>query len=166
LGAWQDTFADELADAGADVAAWVPEWRLDAVVARLSARDVAIRTLTREEECVAYAAGRRLGGGRPVVLMQSSGLGNALNALGSLVIPYALGIPIAISMRGTLDEGNPAQVPLGRAVRPLLDSLAIQAFSIRHEHEVAAVTRGVLRMAAEARTTAAMILEPELGGRD
>lgn len=166
LESWQDTLGDELADAGVDVAAWVPEWRLDAVITRLSGRGVDIRTLTREEECVAYAAGRRLGGGRPVVLMQSSGLGNALNALGSLVIPYGLGIPIVISMRGTLGEGNEVQVPIGRAVRPLLESLAIQAFSIRAPGEVEAVARGVLRMAAEAKTTAAMILESELGGRD
>ncbi len=123
--------ADALADAGVDVAAWVPESRLDAIVTRLAARGVAVRTLTREEECVAYAAGRRLGGGHPVVMMQSSGLGNALNALGSLVVPYGLGIPMVISMRGTLGEGNPAQVPMGRAVRPLLDALGLQAFTVR-----------------------------------
>ena len=61
---WQEAAGDALADAGVEVAAWVPERRLDAIVARLAARDIAVRTLTREEECVAYAAGRRLGGGR------------------------------------------------------------------------------------------------------
>jgi len=39
--------ADALADAGVDVAAWVPESRLDAIVTRLAARGVAVRTLTR-----------------------------------------------------------------------------------------------------------------------
>ena len=50
----------------------------------------------------------------PLVLMQCSGLGNALNALGSLAIPYGLGFPLVLSMRGTLGERNPSQMPLGR----------------------------------------------------
>ena len=163
---WQEGVADALADAGIEVAAWVPEWRLDAIVTRLAERGVAVRTLTREEECVAYAAGRRMGGGRPVVMMQSSGLGNALNALGSLVVPYGLGIPIVISMRGTLGERNPAQVPMGRAVRPLLDALGLQAFAVSSPDQVVAAVRGVVDLAECARASSALILESELGGRE
>ena len=81
---WQDALADELAAGGVDVAVQVPDSRLDGVVRGLAARGTRIRTLTREEECVGYAAGVRLAGGRPLALMQCSGLGNALNALGSL----------------------------------------------------------------------------------
>ena len=49
------------------------------------------------------------------VLMQNSGLGNALNAFGSFAIPYGIGVPLVLSMRGTLGEANPSQVPMGRA---------------------------------------------------
>ena len=157
--------ADALADAGVEVAAWVPEWRLDPVAARLEECGVTVRTLTREEECVAYAAGRRLGGGRPVVMMQSSGLGNALNALGSLVVPYGVGIPMLISMRGTLGEGNPAQVPMGRAVRPLLDAFGLQWFTARSPEQVAALASGVVELAEGGSASSALILESELGGR-
>ena len=52
-----------------------------------------LRTLTREEECFGWAAGYRAAGGMPLVLVQCSGLGNSLNAIGSLVVPYGLGVP-------------------------------------------------------------------------
>jgi sulfopyruvate decarboxylase alpha subunit len=161
---WQQALADALAQSGVEVAVQVPDSRLDPVVKGLSAHDLRIRTLTREEECVGYAAGARLSGGRPLVLMQSSGLGNALNALGSLVIPYGLGIPIVISMRGTLGEANPSQVPIGRATTGLLDALAIQWFSIRRPDEAAGVARGAACLAYEGNAVAAILLEPELGG--
>ena len=50
-----------------------------------------------------------------MVMMQCSGLGNALNAIGSLCLPYGIGVPMILSMRGTLGEANPSQVPMGRA---------------------------------------------------
>jgi sulfopyruvate decarboxylase TPP-binding subunit len=100
--------------------------------------------LTREEECVAYAAGQRIAHRRPVVLMQSSGLGNALNALGTLVVPYRLGIPLIISMRGALGETNPSEIPIGRATTALLASLGIQAFSLRRTEDAAPVIDAVV----------------------
>src|SRR6266700_2561784 len=108
---WQRIIADALAARGVTVAAYVPDTRLQGILRALAGHRVRMRSLTREEECVGYAAGQRIAGGRPVVLMQSSGLGNALNALGSLAVPYRLGIPLVVSMRGTLGEANPSQIP-------------------------------------------------------
>lgn len=111
---WQITIADRFVAGGVDVAAFVPDPRLEGVLVGLAGRGVLLRSLAREEECVAYAAGQRIAGRYPMVLMQSSGVGNALNALGSLAVPYRLGLPLVVSMRGTLAEANPAQVPIGR----------------------------------------------------
>ncbi|MQA14327.1 MAG: sulfopyruvate decarboxylase subunit alpha [Pseudonocardiaceae bacterium] len=163
---WQSAVADALVDGGVTVGAYVPDSRLQGVLARLADQGVALRCLTREEECVGYAAGRRMAGGRPVVLMQCSGLGNSMNVLGSLVVSYQIGIPLVISMRGTLGEGNPSQVPMGRATTQLLGSIGIQAFSVRDPEGTDArhVTRGVVTLAYESQHTAAVVLEPELGG--
>ncbi|MFQ5975644.1 MAG: thiamine pyrophosphate-binding protein, partial [Candidatus Hydrothermarchaeales archaeon] len=46
--------------------------------------------LTREEEGVGICAGAHLAGARPLMLIQSSGLGNMINALGSLTKTYQL----------------------------------------------------------------------------
>ena len=94
-------------------------------------------------------------------MMQSSGLGNSLNALGSLVLPYGLGVPLIISMRGTLGELNPAQVPMGRAAPALLAALGIQSFHVTEAATVGAVAAGIVRMAS-AGVTAAMLLGQEL----
>jgi Thiamine pyrophosphate enzyme, N-terminal TPP binding domain len=95
---WQRTIADTLVARGVTVAAYVPDTRLQGILRALAGHNVLMRSLTREEECVGYAAGQRIAGGRPVVLMQSSGLGNAINALGSLAVPYRLGVPLLVSM--------------------------------------------------------------------
>jgi sulfopyruvate decarboxylase subunit alpha len=161
---WQRAIADALVEAGAGVVAYVPDARLRGVITALGAR-TAVRTLTREEECVGYACGYSAAGGRPAVLMQCSGLGNSLNALGSFAIPYAIGIPLVLSMRGTLGEENPSQVPMGRATVALLDALGIPSYPVRAPGQAGPTMTGVLASAYAAGTTSAVILEPELGGQ-
>jgi sulfopyruvate decarboxylase alpha subunit len=156
--------ADTLTGCGVTVAAYVPDTRLQPILSRLADNGARLRSLTREEECVGYAAGQRIAGQRPVVLMQSSGLGNALNALGGLAVPYRLGLALVVSMRGTLGEANASQVPLGRAASSLLAALGIQSFPVRSAADARQVTEGVTTLAFEAGECAAVMLEPELGG--
>ena len=87
--------------------------------------DVATTIATREEEAFGIAAGLYLGGRRPTVMLQSSGLGNSLNALASLLIPYQIPVLILVSMRGDAGEWNAAQVPMGRAVTPICQALGL-----------------------------------------
>ena len=159
---WQERLADELVEAGIEVAAWVPDKRLAPIADRLAERRVPLRTLTREDECFGYAAGHRAAGGTPLVMIQCSGLGNSLNAIGSLVIPYGLGFPVVISMRGTLGERNPSQMPLGRATGAMLEALGVQAFPLKSPHAVAPIVRGAVDVADGARVLAPILLEAEL----
>jgi sulfopyruvate decarboxylase subunit alpha len=161
-GIWQAELARALAEGGVEAAAWVPDKRLAPVADALTALSVPVRTLTREEECVGWAAGHRAAGGTPLVLMQCSGLGNSLNAIGSLVVPYGLGFPLILSMRGALGERNPAQMALGRTAVPMLELLGIQAFRLRRPGDAGMLARGALNVADGARQLAPIILEPEL----
>jgi sulfopyruvate decarboxylase subunit alpha len=159
---WQADLARALADGGVEAAAWVPDKRLAPIAEALAAASVPVRTLTREEECVGWAAGFRAAGGTPLVLMQCSGLGNSLNAVGSLVVPYGLGFPVILSMRGALGERNPAQMALGRTAVPMLELLGIQTFRLRRPGDAAMLARGALNVADGARQLAPIVLEPEL----
>jgi sulfopyruvate decarboxylase subunit alpha len=107
---------------------YVPDNPLSHVLRELDARYADIKTIlaTREEEAFGIAAGLYLGGARPAVLLQSSGLGNSLNALASLLLPYQIPVLMIISMRGDASEWNAAQVPMGRAVPLVLDGLGIR----------------------------------------
>ena len=88
-------------------------------ILRESFPDVTTTLATPEEEAFGIAAGLYLGGARPTVMLQSSGLGNSLNALTSLLVPYRIPALVVISMRGDAGEWSDAQVPMGRAVRPI-----------------------------------------------
>jgi len=159
---WQADLARTLAEGGVEAAAWVPDKRLAPVAEALAPLQVPVRTLTREEECVGWAAGFRAAGGTPLVLMQCSGLGNSLNAIGSLVVPYGLGFPLVLSMRGALGERNPAQMALGRTAVPMLELLGIQSFRLRRPEDAGVLARGALAVADGARELAPIVLEPEL----
>ena len=63
---------------------------------------------TREEEAIAIACGIALGAGRPAVVMQQTGVGNAINAVLSLADAYAIPFPIVVCDR-TDHDPNPVQ---------------------------------------------------------
>ncbi|MGH9349291.1 MAG: thiamine pyrophosphate-dependent enzyme [Vicinamibacterales bacterium] len=106
----------------------VPDNPLAHVLRVLAGAHPDIRTIvaTREEEAFGIAAGLYLGGGRSAVMLQSSGLGNSLNTIGSLLVAYRIPVLTVMSMRGGPGEWNEAQVPVGRAVPSFLDALGIQ----------------------------------------
>ena len=161
---WQMAIAAAIGEAGVSTVAYVPDARLRGVVDALGEERPQLRTLTREEECIAYACGHILAGARAVVMMQCSGLGNALNALGSLCLPYGVGVPIILSMRGTLGERNPSQVPMGRATPALLAALSIQAFPVTDPARAGIIAAGALELAFSTGTGAAVVLDASLGG--
>src|SRR5216683_7775145 len=71
--------------------------------------------LTTEEEGIGLAAGAWLGGERAALLMQSSGVGNCINAL-TLAANCAFPLLLLVTMRGEWGEFNPWQIPMGQAV--------------------------------------------------
>jgi sulfopyruvate decarboxylase alpha subunit len=113
--------------AGSRHVVYVPDNPLSHVIGVLDAayRDVKTMIATREEEAFGIAAGLYLGGARPTVMLQSSGLGNSLNALTSLLLPYQIPALIVVSMRGDVGEWNAAQVPMGQAVVPICAAIGI-----------------------------------------
>ena len=84
---------------------------------------------TREEEGVGLCAGAWIGGRRPALFMQNSGLGNCINALASLDFLYKIPLLMIISHRGGIGEPIVGQVPMGRLTTKLLDAMEIPRFS-------------------------------------
>src|SRR2546425_6691119 len=70
--------------------------------------------LTTEEEGVGLAAGAWLGGEKCVLLMQSSGVGNVINAAG-LLKTCRIPLLMIVTMRGEAGEFNPWQGAFGPA---------------------------------------------------
>src|SRR5437762_13978455 len=166
-GHWAELILASLKAAGVDTLVHVPDIVLNEILTRAE-RDPELRVVptTREEEAVGVVCGMVLGGRRPLLLMQNSGLGNAANALASLAVPYELPVVMVISQRGGLGEWNPVQVPMMLAARPLFDALGYPHYTIAAPEEIDPVVRGAVRSAFATGRGAALFLDSRLtGGR-
>ena len=129
----------------------------------LEDRDVHSVALTTEEEGVALAAGAHLGGGRAVLLMQSSGVGNCINFL-SLIKGGQFPFLTLISMRGAFGEGNPWQMPMGQAVQPVLEAMGVICLSAERPEEAVSTVEAAATMAFKSGNAVAVLLTQKLIG--
>jgi sulfopyruvate decarboxylase subunit alpha len=114
---------------GIDFVASVPCVNLQALLRLVSDDpDIIHIPVTREEEGVGLCAGAWIGGRRPALLMQNSGLGNSINALASLDFLYKIPLLMIISHRGCEGEPIVGQVPMGMLTPKLLDVMEIPHF--------------------------------------
>ena len=121
-------------------------------------------TLAREEEGIGIITGEYLGGRYGVLMMQSAGLGNCVNALASLAIPYQIPFLMLISQRGELGEFNACHVVLGKALRRILEALGIQNYTVDREDELEIIVDGAIKTAYTSEQPVAVILSTALVG--
>ena len=144
---------------------YVPDAGHSKLISLLSADpEVKTTVLTTEEEGIAIAAGAWLGGERSVILMQSSGVGNCINAIASLTMSCRLPLLTLVTMRGEWGEGNPWQIPMGRAVQPVLESLGMRCVSVHRADEVEASVSAMAAMSFNAGSANAVLLSQRLVG--
>lgn len=121
-------------------------------------------TATREEEGVGIVCGADMAGMRGVLMMQTSGFGNTVNALASLAVPYQIPLLMVISERGVLGEFNPVQTPIVRALRPTMDALGIFHTTLSRLDEVEFLADRTIAQCFQTQSPAALILSPLLTG--
>ena len=85
---------------------------------------------TREDNAVALAVGASLIGEHPLVFMESSGIGNAIDALTSLAIVYGIPLVLFIAWAGYQGRDIPHHNVIGEPLQPLLASLNIPTFEV------------------------------------
>ncbi len=113
--------------------------------------------LLREEDGVGVSAGAYLAGGRPAIVIQSSGLGNMLNALLSLHGTYHLPLPIIASWRGVQNEVIPAQIPFNSHLPAILDGAGIPYATIMEPGELPRLKEMIRHSFAEGIPTVTLI---------
>lgn len=108
-------FCDLLKAAGFNFYTGVPCSILRNVIDYLSTNEEFIYVpATREDEAFGIAVGAYMGGKKPVVLMQNSGLGVSINALTSLVLLYRFPVLLIVTWRGYEGKGEPEHTIMGR----------------------------------------------------
>src|SRR5882762_4448687 len=124
---------------------------------------IGLITLSSEQEGIGIATGCWLGGQRAMIAMQSSGVGNCINALG---LPLAFRAPclMLVTMRGQWGEFNPWQVPMGQAAKPALEAIGVKCFPADTPAEVGETFAAAADLAFHSRVSAAVLVSQRVVG--
>jgi sulfopyruvate decarboxylase subunit alpha len=120
-------------------------------------------SITREEEGIGVAAGAYLGGIKPAIIMQNSGLGNSINAIKSLLHLYKIPILLIMSHRGTEREKIAAQIPMGKITLELLECINVKTFVIETVENIENLNKAMIYI-KETGESVAVVLECTLWG--
>jgi sulfopyruvate decarboxylase alpha subunit len=145
--AWPDEVYRTLKEAGVRQVGYVPDAGHKRLIELcLADRELRSVVLSTEEEGIGLAAGAWLGGVRSALLMQSSGVGNCINALG-MTRECRFPLLLLITMRGQFGEFNPWQVPMGQATPGALLAMGVVVHEANTAEEIAPTVNAAARLA-------------------
>jgi sulfopyruvate decarboxylase alpha subunit len=161
---WPEEIHHELSAAGVRVVGYVPDAGHKRLI-ELCQADKKMRAvvLTTEEEGIGLAAGAWLGGQESVLLMQSSGVGNVVNVLG-MVRECRFPLVTLVTMRGEQGEFNPWQVPMGQAVRPVLEAMGTVVHAPSTADDIVPTVNAALRLAYNSYASVAVLIPQRVIG--
>ena len=162
---WAEQIIQTLKDWDTSLIVYVPDISIHQVASLIEADPYfKLVSATREEEAIGIAVGSYATGRNAAVFMQSSGFGNSINAIASLCIPARTPIPMFINLRGGLGEFNIAQVPMGRAVVPILDQLGLPHYLLEDDGNMDSLLNGAMKLCHANRQPLAICLTTSLHG--
>jgi len=127
---WSQEIFDAMKLRGIGTVATVPDGGLTRLLKMCEPdADTRVVTLTTEEEGIGITTGLWLGGQRGMLAMQSSGVGNCINALGYAATLRAPCLML-VRMRGQWGELNPWQVPMGQATPRVMEAMGVNCFPV------------------------------------
>ena len=126
-------------------------------------KSMAAVPLTTEEEGIGLAAGAWLGGARAALLMQSSGVGNCVNAL---TLSANCGFPLLmiVTLRGEWGEFNPWQIPMGQATPEVLRVAGTRVLRLERGEDALDTVTAAAKLAFEGYAAVAVLVAQRLIG--
>lgn len=162
-----DVIYNGLKEAGINFIVSVPCANLKKLLELIDEDDEIIHIpVPREEEGFGICAGAYMGGMKPAILMQNSGLGNSVNVLTSLFKLYEFPIIMIISHRGTFGEGICGQVPMSKATTKVLDSLDIIYEKVDNPSESTEVIKKAWNLASISEEAIALLFDISYWNKD
>ena len=153
-----------LSAAGVRQIPYVPDGGLDTLL-RLCEDDTLMRPvlLSSEQEGIGVAAGAWLGGERAALLMQSSGVGNCVQAL-SLARTCRFPLLMIVTMRGEWHEFNPWQLPMGQSAAAHLAQSGVIVERLEHADAASDMVAGAASLAFETMSAVAVLIAQRVIG--
>ena len=145
-----ETVLDELRRSGVTDVVWLPDSETGYMYEALRASELALIPVCREGESMAIAAGLIMGGRRPVVLIQSTGLYESGDSVRGLCLDLELPLVLMVGYRGYPGRGRPPIDSAARFLEPILAAWGIPTYlvdsdaachHISQAHEQAQATR-------------------------
>jgi sulfopyruvate decarboxylase alpha subunit len=144
---WPELLFKTLKAAGVRQVGYVPDAGHKRLIELcLADKEMRAVVLSTEEEGIGLAAGAWLGGERAALLMQSSGVGNCINQLGT-VRECRFPLLMVVTMRGQKGEFNPWQVPMGQATPAVLEAMGVVVNEANAAGEIAPAVDAAARLA-------------------
>ncbi len=163
-GHWSDDVYREMKARDIRTVCTIPDGGLIQLLKMVEADPVMrLVTLSTEEEGMGIVTGQWMGGVRSMVAMQSSGVGNCINALGHPA-NYRAPCLMLVTMRGQWGEFNPWQNTMGGAVKPCLEAVGVKCFPVEHVDEVGEVFAAAADMAFNGNLSAAVLVSQRVIG--
>jgi sulfopyruvate decarboxylase alpha subunit len=161
---WSLATHQVLSRLGFGVVGFVPDGGHKRLI-ELCQADARMRTvvMSTEEEGIGLATGAWLGGAKTVLLMQSSGVGNIVNALG-MVSECRIPLLLLVTMRGEYGEFNPWQVPMGQATAEVLRAMGVVVQHAAIAADVAEHVDAAARLALGGYSAAAVLISQRVIG--
>lgn len=161
---WSDDVFREIKAFGIETVCTVPDGGLTKILNMVKAdKKMRLVTLSTEEEGMGVVTGQWLGGKRAMVAMQSSGVGNCINALGYPAIMRAPCLML-VTMRGQWGEFNPWQNAMGGAVQSTLEAVGVKCFPVDKAEEVGETFAAAADMAFNGKLSAAVLVSQRIIG--
>ena len=161
---WPTAVHGILKASGVGVVGYVPDAGHKKLI-ELCRADSALQSvvLSTEEEGIGLVAGAWLGGARGTLLMQSSGVGNCVNALG-MVRECRFPLLLLVTMRGEFGEFNPWQVPMGQATAAVLAAMGVVVHQAGAAEQVAPAVDAGARLAYGSYQAVAVLISQSVIG--
>jgi len=167
VASWSDEVHQVLSEQKIRQVAYVPDSGHARLIELARAnRQMRAVPLTTEEEGVALAVGAWLGGEKSVLLLQSSGVGNCINMLGTIE-ECRVPLLMLVTMRGQWGEFNPWQVPMAQGTAPSLTAMGVVVQPVDDPHDVASTVAAAARLAFNtSRAVAVLIGQRVIGAKE
>ena len=107
---------------------------------------------TREDNAIALAVGATLAGEHPLIFMESSGIGNAIDALTSLASVYGIPLVLFIAWAGYQGRDIPHHNAIGEPLLQVLRALNIPTLEVNLGGPLECIAEAIGKAATQAGT--------------
>lgn len=124
----------ELRRVGVTHVVWLPDSETGYMYQAMRESDfLTLVPVCREGESIAIAAGLIMGGQRPVVLIQSTGLFESGDSVRGLALDLQLPLVLMVGYRGYMGKGRAPKDSAARFLEPILDAWRIPHYTVESD---------------------------------